>query len=85
MKTQRHAAILRLIGTRLISSQEDLRQHLQAEGIAVTQAMLSRDIHELRLVKSTAPDGTGHCAVPDDATVPKPTAEQLHSHITSTV
>lgn len=77
MKTQRHAAILRLMGTRRISSQEDLRQHLQAQGIAVTQATLSRDIHELRLVKTTAPDRTGHYAVPDDATVLKPAAEQL--------
>jgi hypothetical protein len=76
MKTQRHAAILRLIGTHRISSQEKLCRHLRVEGITVTQAPLSRDFHELRLLKTTAPDGAGHwlwehhgarvhCHVPD--------------------
>ncbi|HYF38412.1 MAG TPA: arginine repressor [Gemmatimonadales bacterium] len=51
MKTQRHAAILRVVRERRIESQDDLRQALADSGFVVTQATLSRDIRELGLVK----------------------------------
>lgn len=57
MKTQRHAAILRIVRGETIGSQEQLRERLKAEGYAVTQATLSRDIRELGLAKIAAPDG----------------------------
>ena len=55
MKNERHNAIRALIGEATISSQEELRRKLLRKGFEVTQATLSRDIHELRVVKG--PDG----------------------------
>ncbi|MDR1410363.1 MAG: arginine repressor [Oscillospiraceae bacterium] len=57
MKNPRHAAILRLIGTRAITTQDELRQALQDEGFDVAQATVSRDIRELALVKVIGQNG----------------------------
>ena len=62
MKTQRHAAILRIVRAETVGSQEQLRERLKAEGYTVTQATLSRDIRELGLAKVAAPDGGSHYA-----------------------
>ena len=51
MKDQRHNAIRELVGHALVASQDELRRKLRRRGFAVTQATLSRDIHELRLSK----------------------------------
>lgn len=51
-KTFRHGQILRLVGDAQIASQEDLRRRLATQKLRVTQATLSRDIQELRLVKT---------------------------------
>jgi transcriptional regulator of arginine metabolism len=51
-KLSRHAAIRDVIANREIFSQEDLRRALFGRGHRVTQATLSRDIHELGLVKT---------------------------------
>lgn len=51
-KLSRHAAVRDVISTREVSSQEDLRRLLFRRGHRVTQATLSRDIHELGLVKT---------------------------------
>jgi transcriptional regulator of arginine metabolism len=51
MKDQRHSAIRELVGHSLVASQDELRRKLRRRGFAVTQATLSRDIHELRLSK----------------------------------
>jgi transcriptional regulator of arginine metabolism len=56
MKGNRHGVILDVIQRESITSQEMLRQRLQAEGVAVTQATLSRDLKELGVVKR-ASDG----------------------------
>jgi transcriptional regulator of arginine metabolism len=55
MKQQRHTVIRELLGKGPISSQDELRRKLAGRGFHVTQATLSRDIHELRLSKG--PDG----------------------------
>jgi transcriptional regulator of arginine metabolism len=60
MKTQRHAAIVRIIRRDTVGSQEQLRELLHGEGFEVTQATLSRDIRELGLAKVAAPDGGSH-------------------------
>ena len=62
MKTQRHAAILRIVRGETVGSQEQLRERLKAEGYTVTQATLSRDIRELGLAKFATPDGGSHYA-----------------------
>jgi len=51
MKSRRQSAILELVGSQAISSQEQLRGLLKATGILTTQATLSRDIRDLGLVK----------------------------------
>ena len=51
MKLQRHNAIRELLSRAPISNQDDLRKKLAARGFHVTQATLSRDMHELRLSK----------------------------------
>jgi transcriptional regulator of arginine metabolism len=64
MKTQRHAAILRVVRERRIESQDDLRQALADDGFVVTQATLSRDIRELGLAKLADPGGGAYYAHP---------------------
>lgn len=51
MKDQRLNAIREVLANSLVSSQDELRRKLRRRGIEVTQATLSRDIHELRLFK----------------------------------
>ncbi len=51
-KTYRQGQILKLIRSRKISTQEELAQELKNQGIAATQVTLSRDLRELRLVKT---------------------------------
>ena len=55
MKQIRHNAIQQLILTQPIANQEELRRLLIKRGFEVTQATLSRDLHEMRLYKG--PDG----------------------------
>lgn len=57
MKERRHAKILQLISKYTIDTQEELLNRLRQEGFEVTQATVSRDIKELRLVKTLSPDG----------------------------
>lgn len=51
MKSWRQSQILDVIDHDAVASQEALRQHLRARGIDATQATISRDLKELRLVK----------------------------------
>ena len=54
-KTFRHGQILRLVSAERIANQEELRRRLSNQRLRVTQATLSRDLHELKLVKT--PEG----------------------------
>ena len=58
MKAMRHAMILQLIDAMEIDTQEMLADQLMARGIKVTQATISRDIKELRLIKVLSDHGT---------------------------
>jgi len=51
-KLSRHTVIRDLVGNQQVGSQEELRRLLYRRGHRVTQATLSRDIHELGLVKT---------------------------------
>jgi transcriptional regulator of arginine metabolism len=53
-KTFRQGQILKLISGEAISSQDELRRRLGQMKLRVTQATLSRDIAELKLVKTAA-------------------------------
>ena len=57
MKRYRQAAILDLVTFEVIGSQDELRRQLRAKGFNATQATISRDIKELRLIKRSA-DGS---------------------------
>lgn len=57
MKERRHAKILELIGKFAIDTQEELLRRLRDEGYKVTQATVSRDIKELRLIKTLTANG----------------------------
>ena len=67
MKSTRQMAILELIAKQNIETQEQLVAALQAGGMNVTQATVSRDIRELRLVKAQMPDGTSKYVSTDTA------------------
>lgn len=58
MKTQRQAKVLEIISTRNVETQEQLLEELQKEGFRGTQATISRDIKELRIVKELTNLGT---------------------------
>ena len=58
MKSQRQAQILEIISTRDIETQEQLLEALQNAGFSSTQATISRDIKELRIVKELTKFGT---------------------------
>jgi transcriptional regulator of arginine metabolism len=51
-KTYRQGQILKLIRTKRIGTQEEIAHELAKQGIAATQVTLSRDIRDLRLVKT---------------------------------
>ena len=56
-KLDRHNKILKIIKEKDIENQEELVNELQKEGFIVTQATISRDIKELKLVKILSSDG----------------------------
>jgi len=57
MKYSRQAKILELIDKYVIETQEELAEKLKEVGMDVTQATVSRDIKELRLIKVMTEDG----------------------------
>lgn len=58
MKTQRQAKIMEIIATENVETQEQLLQALEDAGFRSTQATISRDIKELRIVKELTGMGT---------------------------
>ena len=67
MKTVRQVTILDIIEKNEIETQEELADALRQRGIQVTQATVSRDIKELRLLKVLTPRGTYKYATADKA------------------
>ena len=57
MKYNRHSKILDIIEHNEIETQEDLAEELKKQGFNVTQATVSRDIKELRLIKVLSKTG----------------------------
>ena len=58
MKSQRQAKIMEIISTTNVETQEQLLSALQEAGFTSTQATISRDIKELRIVKELTSFGT---------------------------
>lgn len=65
-KRDRHEQILEVIRGHRVASQQALRELLHERGTEITQATLSRDIRELRLVKVPGAEGAGFYSVPDE-------------------
>lgn len=63
-KHHRQQALLRLVGERELSTQEELVRALRGAGFEATQATVSRDIVELGLVKVRGPEGGHFYATP---------------------
>ena len=57
MKSKRQAKIMEIISTSNVETQEQLLSELQAAGFNSTQATISRDIKELRLIKELSASG----------------------------
>src|SRR6266699_4577932 len=75
-KTFRHGQILRLVTSGRIANQEELRRRLWTQRLRVTQATLSRDLQELKLVKT--PEGYRPAsALPEEAAPIPPLASAL--------
>src|SRR5665213_3635869 len=71
MKQQRQSAIREVLNQATVPSQDELRRRLARRGFHVTQATLSRDIHELRLSKGPAGDALpGNPLEDDDDSLP---------------
>jgi transcriptional regulator of arginine metabolism len=72
-KSYRQGQILKLIRARRVHTQEDLARALRTAGIQATQVTLSRDIHELGLLKTQDGYAEGASqavpALPDVATL----------------
>jgi transcriptional regulator of arginine metabolism len=66
-RAERHAAIQRLIREQPISTQTELAEALRREGHDVVQTTVSRDVHELRLIKLRDTRGRLVYAFPEDA------------------
>ncbi len=62
-RKERQAQILRLITEYQISTQDDLIRRLTEDGVQVTQATISRDLKELKLVKKVGSDGRSYYSV----------------------
>lgn len=81
MKHERHNTIRELLASAQITNQDELRRKLRRRGFEVTQATLSRDIHELHVYKGPAgyslPSGNGAAVEEDDG--PPSVAEVLES------
>src|SRR5262245_57910529 len=73
MKRLRHNAILDIIRSGEIGSQEELMRGLEARHIEVSQSTLSRDIQELRLAKT----GGVYTVVDSDSTMVKSSDESI--------
>jgi transcriptional regulator of arginine metabolism len=65
MKSARQREILSIIQSQHVETQEQLLQQLKDRGFTATQATISRDIKQLRLVKELSPGGGYHYAVSD--------------------
>ena len=68
-KTFRHGQILRLVTAERVGNQEELRRRLAQQKMRVTQATLSRDLHELKLVKTDQGYKTA-AALPEELPAP---------------
>jgi transcriptional regulator of arginine metabolism len=76
-RNERHAAILRLVHEQPLSTQTELADALRREGHEVVQTTVSRDIHELGLIKVRHASGRLVYAFPEDGAYSEELSEAL--------
>lgn len=83
MKDQRLNVIREVLSSSPVTSQDELRRELRRRGIEVTQATLSRDIHELQLLKGpngySLPNGHRSTTPAEEDDAPPTLAEMIDS------
>jgi transcriptional regulator of arginine metabolism len=84
-KGERQDAVLELIGTRRIGSQEELKHILASRGWGVTQATLSRDLRELGIVRVPTDSGAKYMLPEMVADESKPSLDNLLPQLFSRV
>ncbi len=75
MKSRRHFAIREILASERVGTQEELCDALRNQGYDVTQATVSRDIKELRLIK--IPDERGYRYAYPDNQSPRTSNERI--------
>ena len=76
-KRERQQAIVRLVGSRQISSQQELKRLLASDGVIVTQATLSRDLRDIGVVRAPGDNGSRYLLPEMVADEAKPSLEIL--------
>jgi transcriptional regulator of arginine metabolism len=76
-KPQRQHRILRMLEEQPVSSQAQLVQMLEADGIVATQATVSRDLEDLGAVKVRIPGGATAYAIPEYTRASAPSDDHL--------
>ncbi|HEX3470584.1 MAG TPA: ArgR family transcriptional regulator [Silvibacterium sp.] len=76
-KYDRHNAIRDLVASTAVGSQDELRRKLVRRGFDVTQATVSRDIHELRLYKGPNGYALPNGVDPDDGDDDMPSIHEV--------
>ena len=71
MKPDRQAVIREIISSQTIETQNQLMEALAARGVRSTQATVSRDIRDMRLVKDLGPDGRYRYQLPSKDITPE--------------
>ena len=71
MKPDRQAVIREIISSQVIETQNQLMEALAQRGVRSTQATVSRDIREMRLVKDLGPDGRYRYQLPSKDITPE--------------
>ena len=67
-KKERMAALKQIIATKQMSNQDELLRALKQYGFSPTQATLSRDLKQLRVIKTSGMDGKYAYALPPETT-----------------
>lgn len=78
LKRQRQEAILQLVLTEKIATQDALRKRLKMIGFDVTQATLSRDVRELHLYKERKFEKQAYYVIPVTQPLPDSMEDMVH-------
>lgn len=79
VKAERQRAILELVRSRAVRTQDEIVASLHGRGVEATQATVSRDIRELGLARVHDPDGLRWVATGEGSEEPSPVTTRLRA------